>query len=87
MQGILVIMVDGSEETPIKVVRDLAAVREVILAEESRYGTPDPEDIELFEENLNEVTPEGRVPEGADLQFESGFGSCDYRLTLVEVDL
>jgi hypothetical protein len=91
-QGILIIQVDGSEETPMKVVADVNAARDYILSHENEMGDESQELDEIqvveFERNMTEALDAHLgVHYDIDVQFESGFGSWDYRLVQVDVEL
>lgn len=86
---ILLLEVDGDEQRPIGVFSDLLTARDEMVEEACRYA----DTLELQQEttdavlaNFQTALDEVRQPESSfDIQFESGAGSWDYRLTYVNV--
>jgi hypothetical protein len=90
-QGIVVIQVDGPDETPLGVVADADAARVFILDRENECCDEGeeltPAEVDTFTQNLLAARSDLSWMSGFDIQFESGFGSWDYRLVKVMVDL
>ena len=92
MQAILVLQVDGHESDPVGVFKDVEAAAEAVLQQERELtygGELDEEQEDQFRENLraadNVAVSRGEGHDPIDMQFESGFGSYDYRFVTVEV--
>jgi hypothetical protein len=77
----LVLKVDGPDTIPIGVYADVLDARDAILERERGSRAENGEFLTNLEVALEETS---RL---YDVQFESGFGSYDYRLCSIEVNL
>lgn len=94
-QAFVVMQVDADDTIVLGVAADITKAREIALTNATMYVDAELSDVEAkslqaavdrFDENMLAADNIG-APGGLDTQFESGFGSWDYRIVKTEAVL